>query len=275
MKLSFLYKGLKESLGCDLEARRILEDYAQIRWSDILSHPDKEISEKACAAIARVEKRRLAGEPLSRIAGQREFYGRNFMLGADTLDPRPDTEIMIEAALKALQNPAPSILDLGTGTGCILLTLLAELPNAQGTGIDLSQGALEVAQGNAARHGLEARATFIQSNWWDSVEGAYDLIISNPPYIPNQDIANLAPEVKNHDPILALDGGVDGYDAYKIIFSRLKKHLNAGGFALFEIGINQCGYIVRLAEESGFTVDAIHPDLAGIPRVVEISCGDK
>ncbi len=275
MKLSALYKDLKDTLGSALEARMILDDYAGVRWDDILTEPERELPQSTLDQIEEIKNRRLSGEPLSRIAGEREFYGRIFALGTDTLDPRPDTEILIEAALKACTSPPKSILDLGTGTGCILITLLSEWQESQGIGVDLAQGAIDVAQKNAERHGVKDRATFIQSNWWESVGGTFDLIVSNPPYIPNQDIANLEIEVKNHDPILALDGGNDGYDAYKIIFSQLKKRLNQGGTALFEIGIGQCGYISRLAEESGFHVNAIHPDLAGIPRVVEISCGDK
>ncbi len=274
MKLSALYKDLKDALGNDLEARMILEDYADVSWSDILSCPDRDIDD---SQIRNILKRRLAGEPLSRIAGEREFYGRSFALGADTLDPRPDTETLIDAALKAHTTPPKTILDLGTGSGCILLTLLAQWPEARGVGVDLAGGALDIARANAQCHNLSDRTTFVQSNWWESLEDSvkFDLIVSNPPYIPNQDIANLDIEVKNHDPILALDGGNDGMDAYKIIFSQLKIHLNTGGLAFFEIGVGQCGYISRLAEDYRIRIEAIHPDLAGIPRVVEISCGDK
>lgn len=279
MQLKELYAHLKSNLpaeNAELEARIILEDVAKIEWSDLITSPDKAVEVNIVTAIEAMITARNAGKPLSRILGHKEFYGRAFKVTEDTLDPRPDTEILIEKALAFAQIASPqTILDLGTGTGCIITTLLAELPEAKGEAVDISTKALAVAADNANVHGVSNRLTFTQSSWFDEITGKYDLIVSNPPYIDSAVIANLTPEVKNHDPILALDGGKDGLDPYEIIFSKIKNHLNEGGRAFLEIGYDQCGHISRIAENYRIRVEAIYPDLAGNPRVVEISCGDK
>ena len=260
----------------DLEARLILSRRADLGWADIIARPDMDISNKQLNNIESDVSERLKGMPLSRLYGEKQFWGLDFALSPETLDPRPDTEILVEQALKAFKAAPPiTILDLGTGTGCILISLLSEWKQSRGVGVDVSSGALKTAQNNAKTHGVDARASFIQSDWFDSIEGKFDLIVSNPPYIAAEIIPNLSKEVKNHDPILALEGGHDGLQAYKKIFSSLKSHLNPHGKALLEIGFDQREDVARLAEESDFFVKDVHLDLAGKPRVVEISCGDK
>ena len=266
------YEALKKSLGNDLEARRIIEARTAYRWADIMAQPEAVIELQALALIESDMQRRIAGEPLSRIYGMREFWGREFALSPDTLDPRPETELIIELALKRFKGMSPArILDLGTGTGCILITLLAEFPDSTGVACDLSAGALATARENAARHGVESRAQFIESDWFSGVEGEFDLIVSNPPYIAESVIPTLAVEVKNHDPILALQGGEDGLQAYRQIFSKLFLHLKPAGIALFEIGFDQGEEVMRLSGESRIRQTRVHSDLAGLARVLEIS----
>ncbi len=274
--LKALYDALAARLGSELEARRIIECRAGLAWSDVIISPQRMIDDSRVIQINDDLNRRLAGEPLSRIYGMREFWGLEFVLSADTLDPRQETELIVELAVKRLKdNPPRSMLDLGTGTGCILISLLREFQEAKGLGVDISPGALQTAQENAQKNGVAARAQFIKSDWFDSVEGKFDLIVSNPPYIARSVIPGLASEVRNHDPILALEGGEDGLEAYKKIFSSLFLFLNPGGLALFEIGFDQGETVVRLSEESNVSVRGVHRDLAGMARVVEICNGDK
>lgn len=224
--------------------------------------------------IDSVVARRIAGEPLWRILGYRDFWKNRFYMSQDTLEPRPDTETLIESVLK-FGNAPKRILDLGTGTGCILLSLLDEYPDATGVGVDLSLGALQTAQKNADRLELGHRVSFIQSNWLDSVDGVFDLIVSNPPYIPSAVILDLDENVKNFDPILALDGGNDGLAPYKKVLPNLKKHLVRGGRVLFEIGMGQVDDLRRLAESNDANLIRVITDLNGIERVVEIAYGDN
>jgi release factor glutamine methyltransferase len=220
--------------------------------------------------------RRLRREPVSRITGTREFYGRPFAIAPQALDPRPDTETLIEAALALVErrgwrDKKLSVLDLGTGTGCILVTLLAELPQAQGLGTDLSPGALALAAANAERLGVGARATFVVADWLDGIGGPYHLILSNPPYLASGEIAGLAQEVACYDPLLALDGGADGLDAYRRIAARAPMVLAESGRLLVEIGAGQAADVQDIVRAAGLKLDADYPvsrDLAGRPRVV-------
>jgi release factor glutamine methyltransferase len=281
-KLSALYLHLKRTLWAagvetaERDARIIIRQHTDLDWADLIATPDAPISKTKLPRIEFDIERRLSGMPVSRMYGERAFWGLDFKLSPDTLDPRTDTETLVEIAVDRLsQNPPRTILDLGTGTGCILIALLTEWPNATGIGVDKSMGALRVARENARTNNIDARASFICGSWGHTLGGTFDLIVSNPPYISNRDLAELSPEVKNHDPILALDGGEDGLDAYRAIFTEMKKLLSPGGTAFFEIGYDQSASVPRLAGDSGLLVKGVYPDLGGQPRVVEISCGDK
>lgn len=216
--------------------------------------------------------RRLAREPVARIVGEREFFGLALALNAACLVPRPDTETVVEAALAVLPAGCPlRVLDLGTGPGTILLAILHERPNAQGLGIDLSAEALEAARANAAALGLAGRADFRQGDWTIGLDGAFDLIISNPPYIPSLDCETLQAEVRAHDPRLALDGGPDGLVAYRAILAAAGPLLAPGGHVVLEIGIGQAMDVARLAREAGLSLKGLASDLAGIPRALVLS----
>lgn len=280
--LGVVYKELCKALvACagnqsEFESRLILEHRVGLTWSDIIAAPHTEISTQHIEKILSDLYARQKSKPLSRIYGEREFWGLPFIVTPDTLDPRPDTEMIIECTLDLYRdNPPNTILDLGTGTGCILITLLNAFKNAHGVAVDYSFAALKVAQQNAKKNNCAERISFVRGCWGGSLNTKFDLIVSNPPYISSAVIPNLEAEVKNHDPILALDGGLDGLDAYKQIFLSLKNILSPQGKALFEIGYDQGQTVLRLAEESGLKVHEVHLDLAGQPRVVEISCGDK
>jgi release factor glutamine methyltransferase len=212
-------------------------------------------------------ERRCKFEPVSRILGNREFYGRSFRVTPDVLDPRADTETLIGAALVLAKGKGPlRILDLGTGSGAIVVTLLAELPGATAVASDLSALALQVAKGNAEALGVADRASVVQANWFDGVDGQFDLIVSNPPYIPLGDIAGLAPDVRDFDPPKALDGGPDGLEAYRRISSGAGAHLAPKGHVILEIGAGQENAVNDLFSGQGFNRESLHFDLAGHVR---------
>jgi release factor glutamine methyltransferase len=216
-------------------------------------------------------RRRLDGEPVDRIIGNAEFWSRRFDLNAGTLSPRPDTETIIEASLAILAKSTvrnPRILDLGTGTGAILITLLAECGTASGIGADVSHEALVMARQNAVLNGVTDRASFLCGNWTDGLEGPFDLIVSNPPYIPSGDIAGLEREVRLHDPVLALDGGPDGLQAYREIASCLTRLLTADGRIIFEIGAGQEEDVTAIMRQAGFTALEQRRDLGGHIRAL-------
>lgn len=269
------------AMGVDtaaLDARLLVMRGAGFSGADLITNGRTPLPQEAIEKIENMASRRLAGEPVSRILGEKEFWSLSFKVSPDTLDPRPDTETLVAAALKNTPLDAPiRILDLGTGTGCILISLLTELPHATGVAVDINPGALAVAKENASRHGVGSRIDFRHGSWFEPIQNdeSFHLIVSNPPYIPAKDIESLAREVRNHDPILALSGGVDGLDAYKIILDGIKKHLACGGRALFEIGQGQEDDLARLSEDSGLCVRESYRDLGGIIRVVEMSCGEK
>ncbi len=216
--------------------------------------------------------RRLRGEPVVRILGEKEFYGRPFALGAATLVPRPETEMLVIRGLELLGGkPHRTILDLGTGTGCIAISILAESPSAQGVAVDLAPEALVTAQHNADRHGVEKRLDFRKGPWFEPLQAgeSFDLIVSNPPYIASAEIEELAVEVKDHDPRLALDGGPDGLDPYRLIIKDAATWLKPDGAVLVEIGSIQAIAVTALFIQSGFRDVRVHQDLAGLDRVVE------
>lgn len=206
---------------------------------------------------------RAARQPVSQILGRRAFWKHDFHVTPDALDPRPETEALVEAALA---RPFASVLDLGTGTGAILISLLAERPGARGTGTDISAAALAVARGNAARLGV--RADFIESDWFSAVSGGFDLIVSNPPYIALAEMAALAPEVRDWEPRGALTDEADGLSAYRAITAGAPAHLNPGGRLMVEIGPTQGAAVAALMAAAGLTQPRILPDLDGRDRVV-------
>jgi len=227
-------------------------------------------------ALARLEglvARRLGGEPVDRILGRREFWGLDFILAPETLAPRADTETVVQAALDAVggRDRPLSVLDLGVGSGCILLALLSELPRATGLGVDRSFGAARAARANAERLGLGGRARFVVGNWSAALGSRFDLVVSNPPYIASADMAGLDREVRDHDPAHALDGGADGLDAYRVIVADLPARLNPGGAATLELGAGQEADVTRLALKAGLRVDgAARADLGAVPRALVI-----
>ncbi|MGZ9096861.1 MAG: peptide chain release factor N(5)-glutamine methyltransferase [Micavibrio sp.] len=257
-----------------LEARILLKNVTELSEASLITGDIPLLDTLQKDLLDDYVARRLAGEPVSRILGVREFWGLEFALSPDTLDPRPDTEILVETALKRFAGRPPErILDIGTGTGCILISLLHEWPETTGVATDLSAGALDTARRNAEKHGVADRATFVRTSWAAGVEGPFDLILSNPPYIRSDVIPNLDINVKNHDPILALDGGADGLEAYRAILTETKRLISPGGIALFEIGFDQGEAVSRLVEDAGATPGPVIPDWGGNPRVVEGAWG--
>ncbi len=257
------------------EARSLAGAVLDLTREAMLVAPDRvldaAVAERFRAAVAR----RAAGEPFARIVGRREFWSLDFDLSPDTLVPRPETEGVVEAVLAALpeRNMAVSILDLGTGTGCILLTLLSELPNARGVGIDIAEGAVVTARANATRLGLSARADFRVGDWLADIEGPFDVVVSNPPYVADGDRAGLAPEVRDHDPARALFAGDDGCDAFRAIVPMLPRVLAPGGLAVFECGTGQAEKVTELLARAGLKETRIRTDLAGHERVVVARAG--
>ncbi len=252
------------------EARLLLMATLDCSLSHLILHESAPLGAQAQRLVAMLE-RRIAREPLSRILGTREFCGLDFALGRDTLDPRPETEVLVRAALAGLaQIEAPRILDIGTGSGAILLALLHARPGASGIGIDIAPGALGVARANAARLGLTARARFIASDLTAALAAreGFDAILSNPPYIPSGDLAGLDPEVRLYDPARALDGGSDGLDFYRRITAAALIHLRPGGLLAFEIGKGQARDVQALMAHAGLVAPDALPDLAGITRVI-------
>jgi release factor glutamine methyltransferase len=215
--------------------------------------------------------RRAAGEPLSRIVGKREFWGLSFAVTPHVLDPRPETETIVEAALSILSDRRDEqlrILDLGVGSGSLLCAVLVEFANARGLGVDISTDAADVALGNLDACGLSERAEIRVGDWTSGLEARFDLIVSNPPYIPTADLAGLPREVRDFDPWLALDGGIDGLAAYRRIMAEAKFLLASGGWLIAEFGAGQGAEVIAIANQSGFTDATTYKDLAGLDRVV-------
>ncbi len=313
-------------------ARVIIADLCSIDRAAQLAHPDQHIAETHAARARNAATRHAAGEPLSRIRGTGRFYDLDFNLSPDTLDPRPETEIIVRTVLQLVLplkggGVAPegdgggdnsvtrnystssfitptltlppsgggnstglfdgnlptknlSLLDLGTGTGCIPIAILKHAPHIHATAVDISDGALHTAHQNAVKHEVDNRLTLIRSNWYENLnhpplpppsrggDFGFDIITSNPPYIPSGDIPSLDPNVRIYDPIRALDGGMTGLDPYEILIAGLDTHLSYNGIALFEIGVGQAPDIMRLGEKYGLDVHPPIVDDAHIPRVI-------
>ena len=250
------------------EARLLVSLAAGIDAAAIIGSPERPLPAGAERRFEELVARRVAREPLSRIVGKREFWSLEFALSPDTLDPRPDSETLVEAALQRIPDrQAPlRIVDFGTGTGCLLLALLAELPRARGFGIDIAPGAVAAARQNAAAMCLENRAFFAVAGWGAALSGNIDVAVANPPYIPSGAIAGLEPEVARHDPWRALDGGADGLRAHRELAPHLQRLLSASGFAVVEIGAGQAAQAAQIYGAAGLDEAGRHRDLRGVER---------
>jgi release factor glutamine methyltransferase len=251
--------------GAQRDARRLLAHALGVAPDVLAGRLPDPVPEAAAAAFAALVARRAAREPVSHLTGARAFWGRDFRVTRDVLDPRPETETLVALALA---EPFARVLDLGTGSGCIVVTLLAERPAAQGVGTDISSEALLIAGENAARHGVADRLILTPSDWFGDIGGRYDLIVSNPPYIAAEEMAALAPEVRDHEPRGALTDGADGLTAYRAIAGGAARVLAPGGRLLAEIGPTQAPAVSRLFTEAGLERVTVHPDLDGRDRVV-------
>lgn len=217
-------------------------------------------------------RRRLLGEPVMRILGQKAFYGLDFILGPATLEPRPETEMLVRRGLELLEGrTTPRLLDLGTGTGCIAIALLHENQSALAVAVDLAPEALATAQANADRHGVDKRLSLKRGSWFEPLMPGeqFDIIVSNPPYIASEEMATLSREVREHDPVLALDGGPDGLAPYRAILGQAARWLKPDGAILCEIGSTQGFAVQSLFFQAGLRDVVVHPDLAGHDRMVE------
>ena len=255
-----------------LDARLLIQHAAALTHEELTADPKRTIDPIEAATYRQYIARRVQGEPVSRIVGEREFYGRSFTITTATLDPRPDTETLVKAALARIPiGESWWILDLGTGSGAIIVTLLAERPLARGVAIDISAGAIGVAKRNAQRHGVDTRCEFLVTRWFDGLEGPFDLIVSNPPYIESDTIHTLPTEVKDFDPHMALDGGLDGLFAYRHIARFGKPFLKPGGHLLVEIGAWQVQGVKGLFEAGGWHFADGYKDLAGHTRCLDFA----
>ncbi|MFN4164090.1 MAG: peptide chain release factor N(5)-glutamine methyltransferase [Ferrovibrio sp.] len=252
------------------DAVLLLSEASGLSPDRVRLQPETTLAPDVAARFEALVQRRLAREPVSQILGRREFWGLDFHITRDVLDPRPDSETLVAGVLAAIPDRgAPlRIVDFGTGSGCLLLSLLHELPDATGLGVDASSAALAVAQGNAERLGLSGRANFRQGDWGTGIDEPFDILISNPPYIESDVVPGLAPEVARHEPRLALDGGPDGLAAYRRLIPDLARLARLGSIAALEIGLGQDAAVSALLAEAGFAGIAVLPDLAGIGRVV-------
>ncbi|MFO1151593.1 MAG: peptide chain release factor N(5)-glutamine methyltransferase [Alsobacter sp.] len=278
-------KGLGEMFrGAGIEtaqrdARLLLLDAAKLQHQDLIRAPREALGDIAADALAGTVARRLTREPVARILGEWEFWSLPFTLTPAALVPRPDSETVVSAALLALRerrhaSQGLKLLDLGVGSGALLVALLTELPDAVGLGVDLSPEAVETARFNAVRNGVGERARFVVSDWSEAVDlaadGPFDLVISNPPYIADPVLEGLEPEVRLHDPRLALSGGLDGLDAYRAIAAELPALLAPGGAAALEIGSDQAESVPALFRAAGFSVEGPFADFGARPRAIVV-----
>lgn len=248
-----------------LNARLLLEWICKTGRHDLLAKKDQERSDKEFEEYKACIKRRKMREPLQHITGEQEFMGLTFSVNENVLIPRQDTEILVEEAMRYLHD-GMDLLDLCTGSGCILLSLLHYSNDCRGTGVDLSEKALEKAQENAER--LDVEAQFIQSNLFEAVRGSFDMIVSNPPYIRTEEIKGLMPEVRDFEPTMALDGSADGLSFYRRIVNQSRDFLRSGGYLFLEIGYDQSGDVMDMMKQAGYEEVSCVRDLAGLDRVV-------
>lgn len=261
-----------EAAGVDspvFDARLLLQAGAGVSRLDIVTDPRRPLTNEQVAAVDALARRRQTREPAAHIIGRKQFWTLDLVVNSSVLIPRPETELLVETALQQLAPDAPArVLDLGVGSGAILLSVLSERAQAVGVGVDVSADALAVARQNAEALGLEERVQLAAGDWNTPLEGAFDAVLSNPPYIPSSEIETLAPEVARFEPRVALDGGPDGLDAYRAIIARVPFLLGPGGVFAFEVGQGQAEAVCGLARAAGLAPQAPARDLAGIPRVV-------
>ncbi|MBX3584327.1 MAG: peptide chain release factor N(5)-glutamine methyltransferase [Rhizobiaceae bacterium] len=279
MKLADILAESRASLAAggvddaNLDARLLVEHFSGTTRTDAISRPEMPVSVEAVAGIRAAVARRVVGEPVHRIIGFREFYGLRLFLSAETLEPRPDTEILVDAALARLRSLAPAegglrILDLGTGTGAVALSLLSEMPEARAVGTDISADALATATRNALENRVSERFEAVFSDWFEKIFGTFHAIVSNPPYIRSEELETLQREVRNHDPQAALDGGADGLDAYRSIAQGSKEHLEEDGFVAVEIGHTQQAEVIDVFAAHGLRFVESRQDFGGRDRVL-------
>ena len=253
----------------ELDARIILKEVLSLDDKDLILKESLDISNEMIEKIIAIESRRLNGEPISKIFKKRDFYNSTFLISNDVLDPRPETELIVEIANNFInKNEVKNILDLGTGSGCILLSILKENKMINGLGIDLSKDAISIAKQNSKKLNLETQSNFLISNWMSSVNYKYDLVVSNPPYIASEDIKKLSKSVKIYDPILSLDGGDDGLNSYRLIASDLKRVVSKNALIIIEIGYNQSLQVIEIFKKNNFKLMKKYNDINGLDRVL-------
>lgn len=257
----------------DLDARLLIEWATGATRLDLISAPDRQIDAERVETLRAALERRAKGEPVHRIIGVREFYGLPFRLSAETLEPRPDTEALVELVIPPLEqfvakHGAAELLDMGTGTGAIVISLLHRFETLHGIGLDFSEDALATARINAGVNGVSQRFAALKSDWFAHVSGRFHMIVSNPPYIPHEDIAGLSREVREHDPLAALDGGQDGLNFYRALAERAVEYLYNDGMVAVEIGAGQFQDVKALFEQAGFELADDARDLGGHRRAM-------
>jgi release factor glutamine methyltransferase len=257
----------------DLDARTLLLELSGLSLTDLIGDPGRRLACDTADTFRAACARRLAGEPVYRILGVRSFYGLEIGLSRDTLEPRPDTEILVDTVLPFVRDVVArkgdcTAVDMGTGSGAIALALMVACADLRCVGVDIASGALATASANAERHRVAGRFRALESDWFAGLTGRFDILVSNPPYIATPDIAGLSVEVRNHDPVRALDGGTDGLDAYRILAANAARHLNKHGIVAVEIGSAQKAEVCRLFSAAGFELETAARDLAGHDRVL-------
>lgn len=254
-----------------LDARLLLLEVLGVSHAQLIADPGQPLSATQAQHYERMLARRLAGEPVTRITGRTTFCGRAFLVTPAVLDPRPETETLVAAALAAaaaMGGGPLRLVEAGVGSGAVIVSLLAELAQARGIGVDLSAAALQVARQNARAHGVDDRLSLVRGDWLACIAPGVDIMVANPPYIASDEIARLMPEVRDHDPALALDGGADGLEAYRTLAGQAARLLRPGGVALFEVGAGQAAAVADLLRGAGLTEVRAIDDVAGIERVV-------
>ena len=250
------------------DARLLMQHALGLTPEALLAHDDRPLGAAEGRRLAALVRRRIAREPLAYLTGRREFWSLDFAVDRSALVPRPETETVVEAVLARAAHlpPRPHLLDLGTGSGCLLVALLSELHNATGVGVDISAAAASLAQANARRHGLDGRASFVVADWGAPLADRFDIVVSNPPYVAAQTLASLAPEITRHEPRTALAGGVDGYASYRQLAPQIVRLLAPAGLAAIEVGAGMADEVASLFAAEGLEEIDRRRDLAGIDR---------